>query len=78
MPEDQHLEQGRWKVRKRSSDAVGQTMRKPLHFLTRIDMFQVRYLPSVTPRFLNTGLASVVSRRNRTHADLSRDNSDES
>ena len=39
-------------------------------------MSQVIYLPNVTSRFLTTGLASVMSRRNRTQADLSRGNSD--
>ena len=57
----------------------GSSMRKPLHFfLTSADMPQMRYLSNFRPRFITTGLASVVSWRNRMQADLSRDNSDQS
>ena len=57
---DQRIDQGRRKYRKGSADAVGQLDEETaLH--SRADMSQVRYLPNVTPRLLNTGLASVVS-----------------
>ena len=61
MPKGQRVDQGRWKLRKGSGDAVGQFNKETVAFFTRADMSQVRYLPNVTSRFLTTGLASVVS-----------------
>ena len=64
MPKDQRVDQGRWKFRKGSDDAVRQFVEETVaffFFLRRIDMSRVRYLPNMTPTFPTTGLASVVS-----------------
>ena len=78
MPKCQRIDQGRWKFRTGCGDAVRQFKKEMVAYFNEGLHVPSEILAECRVWFLSTGLASVVSRRNRMEADLSRGNSDQS